>query len=206
MNELVEFTLGIEAISYISDCLKYGNSLSERILKNINLKKGDVKTYLPCNTQAEMISEFHYGGKFTNFKGNFETGGKTIEDPDEYLYSQIEIQLKKGKTCIIENSVAKAGDEWLSTLDTRLLFFHDEVYHIFTEKDIGNNNVKNNLLRIKFDPIFVGVVTALPTDAIIPFCNKGVISTEGLETIADRILKLFVGVYDGESYIIWSKK
>lgn len=66
MNKVEEINLGDEAIRYICDRLKFGNTLSKIILKSLDLKKGKVITFLPSDIQVESIKEFYYGGKFIN--------------------------------------------------------------------------------------------------------------------------------------------
>lgn len=121
------------------------------------------------------------------------------------MISLIEIQLQseENQVCIIEDTLSKPQDPYLSLLNTKLMIYDDEVYHVFTREDIAK--IKNNFLRIKTAPTFIGAITSLPIKLIKSFNTKKEVDFEDLEVIVNGIEKLFVGAYDGESYIIWSK-
>lgn len=50
---IIEYKLGYEALKYIKECLTYGNTFSNLLLKNIQFDKGNIRTFLPDYTRVE---------------------------------------------------------------------------------------------------------------------------------------------------------
>lgn len=207
MNEFKEIYLGFEAIEYINDCLKNGNTLAQQLLQSFDIKKGEIVTYLPSYIQENAVKEFYYGGKLLGLKDYSESSIKANDYPTTFLLSLIEKQLQSGDNsiCIIENAIAKPQDQCLSLLNVKPKIYNDEVYHIFSAEDVVRDKIKNDFMQIKSVPTFIGATIVLPINVIKSFKLKRELNFEDFKTITSGIEKMFVGAYDGESYIIWSK-
>lgn len=198
---IIEYKLGYEALKYIKECLTYGNTFSNLLLKNIQFDKGNIRTFLPDYTRVEETTQFEYGGKFKSsntYKQHMCLDLFTVSKIKAYLLSNNSI-------CFIENYLASDGDPWLTTIDIKTLTYNKEIYHVYFRNDVIENRIINSFVRIKSIPIFVGALIPTSDQLINYIYNKKNIEYDILLNLAKETRELFIVAYDGEGYIYWSK-
>ena len=206
--------LGLEAINYIEDCLKNGKSLSENILKCIKFFNGKVLTYLPENIKNQEAIKFDLGGKFDSFYKNkkkislFGIKMEKIINCDMFLVNEITsfLKISADNICVIENTLETPEDPGVKKSNSRLFFYNNQVFYFLIHDDIDNNNIHKTIKESFSIPIFIGTMTSYPENFDIVTLNRKYISEDILKLLAERTEKIFVGAYDGEGYLIWSKK
>lgn len=208
MKDYRDIILGNEANSYINEILQEGNTLSQHIIRKINIQNGRVKTFSPsiCNN-SKNYNEFYYGGISAD-----------VPEPKKIRQNDIEAHLAMlvktfisenlSNVCIIENSLANKNDAWVKNIGSNLLFFNDEVYHFLSSKNFKGDDILKTITQAKSIPVFIGYFASIPEKILIRFNSKPSIeiSIEEIGTIANGIQKIFVGAYDGEGYLIWESR
>jgi hypothetical protein len=218
MNECAEISLGPEAIGYIRDCLANGKTLATYLLKRPDLENGSVRTFLPPDVSKEAASQFRLGGKLKRDPETFvyrtapdgsTTRWEPVPNTDPWLLSILQEFLRGGteKLCAFENELALPGDPWLSLPRWDVLqtvTFDNEVYHLLSNKDVGNDERILTTVRAAHSWLFIGAMTSLFGPPDLPL-EGGTVDDEVVKMFAQRAEKIAVGAYDGESYLIWSK-
>jgi hypothetical protein len=214
--DLKEFELGLEAIKYIEKCLGSGNKLSQALLKVCDFKKGRVITVLPGFVNYEYINDFEVGilpktleAEARNATAEYGSHWTSVMVPEPSIISWLSTEvcrfLKAAATrlCIFENTLAKAGDSWISKEKPQIFTFNEEVYHFLLNQDAENEKIRDTI-RSAECPLFIGVMTSLPSERSFPQSGQEV-SLEDLEVLAEGTEKIVVGAYDGDGYLIWNR-
>lgn len=203
--------LGKDSINYIQGCLHHGNTISKKALKKINFNIGIFFTFLPLNITEKEALKFDIGGKLvgSNNKIKIDSDLTMIEKPncDLNLVDEIRdhLQQKTENICVIENYLARPNDPWLNKSTSYLFFFEKEVYHLLLPNDADKDVILNAISESSSIPIFIGFMTSIDPNIQKSIGCKQYINEEILTIMAERAEKIFVGAYDGESYLIWSQ-
>jgi hypothetical protein len=201
--------LGIEAVQYIKTRLSAGHTLAHYLLKIQNIDSGRVTTFLPSGVSMEQANKFEYGGIILRYLTT-DDGRKYAMAPapsaTRYLVKTIKdfLSMDESRLCIMEDALAKPNDPCVSRLKSRLLFFRDDVYSIVYHSDIESSFIRNTIKEAKSIPTFIGAFTSLPSRDNT-FSDRQKISEDTLRVLAERTERIFIGAYDGEGYLIWSR-
>jgi len=113
----------------------------------------EVTTFLPSeitDTEAKQFTD----GKLPEpppeahryFTAKHGSRWRQVPTPDtnQVLVEIIEgfLTADEGRVCLFEDAVARADDPWLSSADTRVLTFKDEVYHFLSRTDDRERIIK----------------------------------------------------------------
>jgi hypothetical protein len=206
LRELKKITLSLESVDYIKSILKHGNTISSYLLKNCDLEKGKVITFLPFDVSKEDAKQFTFGGKF---KYSTESAKMLPMPPNiyDYLVEVIQSFLKKGKgrLCIFEDKTSLPNDPLISLKDTRIFICESEVYYILCKEDAGNiEKINDTIWDSDSHWHFVCVMTSVSKENSVLKNNKK-INHNDLKLLAERAEKIVIGAYDGEGFLIWNK-
>jgi hypothetical protein len=107
--------------------------------------------------------------------------------------------------CILKNSLANAGDPWLHRAKSRFVTYGTEVYHLILNSDRLEDDIGLAILEARKIPIFIGAVGRVAAENMPSILTHKTLTTEILNTFAVTVNCIFVGAYDGEGYVIWSR-
>jgi hypothetical protein len=203
--------LGNDSINYIQDCLRYGSTISKNALKKKDFNKGKFFTYLPLNVTEKEALQFNIGGKIviSNKKIKFDSDLSMTEKPNCNFNMVEEIKghllQKTENICVLENYLARPKDPCLIKSQSHLFFYREEVYHLLSSNDAEKDVILNAISESSSIPIFIGFMTSIEQSIQKSIGWMQYIKEEFLTIMAERTVKIFVGAYDGEGYLIWSQ-
>lgn len=218
MNTYREIMFGSEAIKYIYECLKDGKTLSRYLLEKLDLKSGKVTTFLPADISDEEAKRFTEGKlkeppPQTHRYITAENGAKLRMVPkldmSFWLINVIQtfLNIEAKRCCIFEDANAQPNDPYLASIKTRFLIFNEEVYHFLLWKDLDAERILKTIRHAE-SWLFIGAMTSIPEESV--FSHEAqkitIASDELIRLLAERTEKIVVGAYDGEGYLIWSKR
>jgi hypothetical protein len=182
------------AVPFLEEYLVYGHELDRQVLGQINIKHGVVSSYMPRGLLPNR-EDILYGG---------------VADRDESIYCAalvIAEFIAKGErpVCILENSLSHPDAPYMARYRTPRLSLNEEVYYYLTKNELSLEKIRNALIEAEMPNFFVSVLADVPHD--FPFPRpEGIITPEDIEIIVRGTKKFIVGAYDGEGYLIWTKK
>src|SRR5882672_10778347 len=202
------FEVNGEGLSYIVRELRTGKSLA-KFLSAVVTTSGHVYALLPLNTEPGIRVDFESGGKLQGPPVE-SVGGirrQKIPTADEAFSALIEefLAFDQSRMCIFENRLASPSDGSLSGVED-VVVCDTEVYHVVTARRNGRSHISSALRTSRTTLEFVGALTQ-DASFIAPNCPGGHRSMErsDLERLAGNAACVFVGAYDGESVVIWSR-
>lgn len=212
----VPLVLGPEGIEYVKRSLSRGKTLSRYALESLEIDSGRVMTWLPSDVSAEAAKQFTAGGKLPQPSASqameVEIAGEKyvgLPTPDtrDYLVAAIQqfLDSGEGQVCVMEESLGSASDGYLSKATAPFFVFESEVYFPVAGHDPSLERIRTAIAWTEDVYLFVGFMTSLPPELSLPSQTGAKVSAELLRILARRVEKVFVGVYDGESYIVWSR-
>jgi hypothetical protein len=211
---LTEARVGPPAEQFIRERLAKGCTLAKAALQALPLAQGQIVTLLPPGVLPQSVDDFGTGGKLPPLP---ETEWKTaqsrgealrmipVPNTDSWLVAKIKDHLGKAAdhVCVFEDQFKQPKDPVVQKLLTRYATFNDEVYHLLFQDDAEDQRILDTIRGAKGGPIFIGVLTTWPLEPRVG--GAGVLSRAQLQTLAASAQKLFVGAYDGEGYLIWTR-
>lgn len=207
MNTLNEFQLGQEAINYIKFVLNGGKTLSYCILKNCNLDYGKVKTCLPPNFKDDVnIFDYNKNILSDSFINNIPNNIPTKTDSLLAQIIESYLGIGGGNVCILEDAAANADAPCMMHVieDSDTLVFGQEVYYILCNKGVmDNKKIEKRIHYAKSLWHFVCIFTSLTKGEIMSL--KKDITEHELNLLAKNTVKIAIGAYAGNGYLIWQK-
>lgn len=214
MTSFSERPLGPAALDYIRERLGGGKTFAHHLLEALDLEEGSVSAYLPDDVSDESAHQFRYGGKLpTPDESTWKRGSGTMVIPipntDDWLASKIALLLSQtpGRVCILEEGVEQASDPgWgkKESLPQFVTIVGAEIYYVIRSADSGETVAAALNWASSVWPGALGALTTAEADDPIHVnCD---IDPGQWPVLARRTEALFVGAYDGESYLIWSRR
>ena len=204
--------VGKIALEYIRKCLGDGRTLSQKLLHKANLDSGYVVALLPEALSEEDVEDFQHGKLPQLPPSEWRQWGhltlKPVPNTNGDLAGIIVNFLKHSEgvpVCLIENEIANRGEPFLAQRLSKIVYLGSEVYHVLTSSAATEGDVLQAIRESCFVPISVGCLAVLDPGSSFEPETGGDVSEEDIDRIADRTEKIFVGAYDGESYLIWSR-
>ena len=211
-----EAPVGPAAEQYVRESLSQGHTLARTVLQVLPLSHGQITTFLPPSIAPQSVDDFRAGGKLpTPPSSQWKWGqahGKSyrmvpVPNTDNELMAEIKNHLMSGENnvCILEDSVVMAGDPVLQKCVTRYAILGDDVYYLLFH-DVAKDEMIFRAIRQARSalPILIGLMAVYKEPKQLG--SGGSISLVQLEALVRDALRLFVGAYDGEGYLIWSKR
>ncbi len=209
MNRLIKHSLDKEkAHIHVKHILDNANTLSNEVLKNIDLTKGNFFTLLPPEADLTRIYEFKWGGILPQypdipFDENDPSSGtySAIPTIDFDLALLIEGELEKNSdlVCLFDDVIRYTKEvSHLDFFQNYGLSFGKEVYYL-----LDVDSAKENLLEaIKKSNAFWHSLCLLT--CFKP--NENVLNVNEMKRLSRQTLLLFVVAYDSESYVFWERE
>lgn len=210
-NKYKKHVFGSEVIPYLQKCLNDGTSLAKYIGQHIDLKKGITETLVEENVTEGKLLEFNSGGKIPVPKelldqySNSNLAPKL--DTSFWIAEEAEKHLSKSNACFINSDIlARPTDDYMKKIKgkERILVFNDkEVYYLYCKKDLDQGKITPDFIGNTPWATILGIMTDLDDKEYkIGFQD---ITSQELIFFVKNLKKIIFNVYDGESYIIWSK-
>lgn len=215
MSAFKGIELGPEGLKYIRDRLAEGKSLSSYLLETCDLEGGKVTTYLPEGTSDQEAKEFSIGGKLQIPKAPDKylvtsNGSKwRIErkaNTDAYIVGMIRDFLGEEQSCcLFEDAKSRPTDPRIRPQDKRIRVLGDEVYYMLDEDDaLDEEKIARTVRDAHSGWHFVCVLTSLPQKKRLEEGGRN-LTAEYTKALAGKGVKIVVGAYDGEGYLVWIK-
>jgi hypothetical protein len=209
-SELRETTLGESAFEYIERALRRPRELCRSLQRNLELKSGKITTYLPPSVKPEAIHQFELGGKLPQPASADAPGRHTVPIPNLYdaLATRVVAHLNSvdSALCIFENGVLRPHHPALHRLPKiHTLICEDTVCHFLTAADRNDYGLIINTIKVSgapAPPYLVGCASRLSTATLL---GEETVDSSSLDTITEYTKEMFIGAYDGEGFLIWSR-
>jgi hypothetical protein len=214
IDGLQEITLGPEAVDYfgrfVSGC-DGRRHLSKFLSENFKFESGTIRTYLPPGVPLETIHQFEFGGKLPQPIERIKVaGGYAVPIPnlDVALVARIQAHLTAYDSafCIFQNGVLRPNDPALRRLPpTHTLICEDTVCHYLNSSDKDLPDLIGKTIKVARSggpPYLVGCAGK---SAPVSSFQGEAIKSETLEEFAQRVDVIFLGAYDGEGFLIWTR-
>jgi hypothetical protein len=214
MTALREISVSQAGCDFVRDRLAHGNTLAEQVLKNMPLEAGQITTLLPAGTVLQSKEEFGLGGKLpappvSEWKG-LQSGDETllmipVPHTDSWLATKVKDYLAQARdrVCVVEDAIRRPADASLHRLSTRRGIYKGEIYHLLFHEDAQEERILETIKAAKSVPTFIGVLSVWRGDPLA--IRIGILSPEQLQALAMNARRLFVGAYDGEGYLFWTR-
>lgn len=188
-----------------------GKTVAQLTLDSIDLRSGTSFVLVPRALNPIKILEFELGHSNTDAlapdRSESSNRVSPIEDASDELVGLIHRFLKGSEDmCIIENSLARAGDPWLQHAKSHIVTSGAEVYHLLYGADHTDVEILEAIRDARRFPTFLGFIGRLPRDVAKLMWNSKVATGESLEIFVDSTLCVFAGAYDGEGYVVWANQ
>ena len=219
MSKLIDYQLSSEATEYIKQNISdLGLSLSRMAKKYIDLNKGKVMGILPLDIERQQVIEFGNGGleyepslPQTTVLTNEKVHGKQSEirlgetTLRLIMYIQEHLKVNKDHLCIMEDMSAEPSFPFLKYSLSNIKFYQNEVYSVIYNDEVQVQQIWNAIRDTRSAACHIGLMTSYPENThILKKTNN--LTEDELIILAQRTEKIFVGAYDMESYLIWSKR
>jgi hypothetical protein len=212
-QQMREIHLDSRGLSYVRECLSAGKELSRHLLTRLELEPGTVSTFLPVQVSKADVYKFETGGKVTSAETEpaVSLGGEhriaRILNMNEVLAEIVQTHLKSAidSFCLIEDEIAAPGDLSLRNAQATVLTCNQSVYYQIKRPQADLNVIESVLRKASsISPPTVGSLgqCRLQTDS---HEKDGQLGVKQLIEFAEHTEKVFVGAYDGEGFLIWSK-
>jgi hypothetical protein len=211
MSYVDEDNIRTAAVEYARRQLGQGNALAKLLLDTVNFGEGDFVVLTPTPLNAMEMVQFDWGhAPQTQTTPERIVIGETpfVAFPkvtaDDQLVDVIGKLLKNPEDlCLLENSLAQAGDSWLKGARSRVVTNGTDIYHALFSAGWDKTKVTDAIREADGSPIFVGAVGRSPADISARNATLQDISAEQLLNFAKTVRSVFVGAYDGEGYVLW---
>lgn len=196
-----EIALGPAAVDYVQGHLAKGHRLARYVGADL-LPVRRAFTLLPRDVTHRNLDTFEEGGRLPT-EITMDSGTTRIPDMNAALCQHIHAFVSRDaeRACILENALARSGDVHLARLP-HLVFHEPEVYHLIRQPYRTTNQIIATIKAAKSVQELIGVMTTLPNGLGNAISNSPYLSEADLRELAKAWQAVFVGAYDGESYII----
>lgn len=212
MTELNKHILDFnKAEIYTKNILKDANTLSNLIIKSINLEEGTFFTLLPNDANVKQINEFKFGGilvqnprlKYDNHSSSTFSVTPTVS-PEICIHVFKQILNFEQNCCIFDDvqcTTESKPDEFLISRDLQYIF-EKELYYIVNKDNASIENIAYCLSASE------ALWHSLAVISQVDFVNhkEKKLSISDLNKICVKLKQFFVRAYDGEGYVFWESK
>jgi hypothetical protein len=179
-----------EVIAYMRESLKSGDTLASYIHEK-PLEKGRIIAVVPETTKPEALLQFDVGGV-----------GET--DPKDFLVPAITDYLEgEGNRYAVFETLSRPGDEGLRRSEEPYFVYDDEVYNFLHEGVLSRASARAVVVWARRYPPLVGILSRLASDRLLT--PREQVSDAFLRELAEGMDHLFIGAYDDEAVLMWSR-
>lgn len=210
IDNLQEITLGTEALDYVKHYVfRQKRQLSRSLRGKIEFDSGKIRTYLPPTVTPEAIHQFEFGGKLPQpLERTIVGGGYIVPIPnlDDVLVAKIQAYLNRDASsfCIFENGGVRPDYPAVQRLPKlRTFICEDTVCHYLAANDKDSPDLIRLTIKVARSggpPYLVGCAGRLCS-----FSADKTVESADLDKVAECVEEVFVGAYDGEGFLFWTK-
>lgn len=202
------------AVGYLTQQLARGKALAKCLLASVAFEDGDIVVLSAVALKPDETTQFesaHTVLSDARWKritiGEMNARAYPTPRADGQLAGAIcSLLSRPGYLGLLENSLAGPSDAWLSRAKSRLLFHDAEVYHAVFGMERDKNRIASAIREAEHPGAFVGAVGRAPSELRSDMVSLCTITGEQLGDFAKTVHSIFVGAYDGEGYLIWTKR
>jgi len=205
MNNELLHPLDERALRYLVEKLREDDVLGATLLRRLDIDRGIAFTFADSD---EGLYAWSVGGKFAHLRSAPKIVGGLIDTKvtiDEVIANHL---LTNGRrrnisTILSAHANARPGDSWLLRSNERYAIAEDSVISVGLVEE-GSEAVIRSIRRAKSG---WNDISAWSTAYDKKWRERRLaLSKSELEDIADCTQYISVGVYDGESYLIWERQ
>jgi hypothetical protein len=208
--EIREESARVAALKYLKRQLGLGKTLSKLLLDSVAFENGEILALSAVALNFTEATQFESGhARRANTPpqhiviGELAFTAHSTPGAEGQLAQTIHSLLSEpGSLCLLESSLARAGDPWLARAKSRVLFHGSEVYHALFSTDRDEMRIVNAIHEAERPPLFVGAVGCTPPDMPADISSFSTITAEQLANFAESVRCVFVRAYDGEGYLV----
>lgn len=209
--QIVDVTDG--GFNFLLKELRYGETLSNLVAKHILIESGRLETFVPKNVELAVLLDF---------VAMYKTGQDVPESLRQALQTESDIHVfpemdffvapmvqdflaqDEQNICILEDIDSRPGDRGLTTpgMPSVFTFAETDVYFYMDRKSLTASAIGEAFHRVSPMWSTRAFLTSLPKGLDMSHTNLE-IKLKDLEYMAKKTQKIIVGVYDGESYLVW---
>lgn len=176
-------------IGYVMKQLRSESTLSALIAERIRNDEFEVSALLPLGLAGEFLYDFEHGGICGCIAAN------------EFLVQYVLEFMKNEGTCIflIEDSLAKPRDLFLSRISSRYFTYDEKVYFFAAGATVNQEELYGMLKAANKYPFLAYLCREAAGIAEKLFA--GIVQLDELRSLNENAVELFVGAYDEETYL-----
>jgi hypothetical protein len=198
---------GLKPFEYIKERLLWGSKVLSGSVAKIDLEKGKVYALVPAGISEDHLYSFEQGGLYySEIKEINNTRIQSVVNNSKELFQELifnHIASASGNCCVFEEPDGSPSDPWVSKLNAEYIHYNEEMYYFFNTSNIAREKIEQ-ATNYADGYYFLCVLSSLDNE-LSEFKSGDEISFDSLKTIADNCQTFFVGAYDGEGYLMWSK-
>ncbi len=195
--------------------LRYGETLSNLVAKYILIESGKLETFAPQNIELSALLDFRatYNigqGVSENLLQTLKTesASRAFPEMDFFVAPIVQDFLAQSEQniCILEDIDSSPGDPGLtaSGMPPMFTFAEVDVYFYIDRKRSTIDTISKVFSMVSPMWSTRAFLTSLPKELTLSEANQKM-EMKDIEAIAQRTQKIIVGVYDGESYLVWHR-
>lgn len=186
-----DYTVGSEGAVFVDARLQVGNTLARMVAERWRARGDHCVSRLPANQSPESVTRFNDGGV-----GNGEESRR-------WLTGIIQAHLASGPKALVvlEDALARRGDQFLGGLESGAHYYGDEVYRLLTAASSSEPAIRG-ALRDTESPHQLICVFTRGSDSL--GCPAVEIEYSELQAWAELVEAVAVKAYDDQGYIVCS--
>ena len=198
------------AFDYMTRVLENGHTLAKFLVRVIAPNEGIFFALSPRPLTRSQVLRFD-SGHFPQRPVSAMVGGvpgaisPVANSQDELMKVLHKLLEPPEAVCFLENSLASGSDTWLRKAKSRVISHGAEVYHVLFSDDRAEAKISAAIREAQQIPIFVGAVGHLAPPVASSIMKRRTVATGDLEEFAATARCIFIGAYDGEGYVVWSR-
>ncbi len=213
MRRIKNYPLDFDkTLPYFLEQLKAGNSLSNQVKNELNLKNGSFFTLLPNDIEINKLYEFSLGGIISPIP--YGDQAYFIENSSQFFYPQQVITMdhelskfiadfiskKISHYAIVENVISELYDPHINVDNVHIRHYKNEVYYLLNKTNSVDEIykvIRKSSLSWYFFAILTNIKKTLSSN--LPWTK------DDFDQICENVQFLVLGAYDGEGYVFWEK-
>lgn len=200
------------ALKYVANELQYQNKMSGYLSSHLDLRKGNLTTFLPFKISDSQLYDFTTGGVLSTISKSTPILRDTAylcekkTNLASHLATIIHKQLSSYTDlyCIFDDVMMDPGDQDLTRFPKTHKVVENEVYHLIDQSNASLELLLDTINAVSVSWHFLCVIVETPVKNF--FANKCNLSDKEFLSLFHNIKFVVVGAYDGEGFIIWEQK
>jgi len=204
-NGVVEVDVGKEGFDFVAQRLSSGRGFSQALQRP---PAGRLTAVVGRGTPIEHLTRFWTGGIYDQTSIPATAHAVPIPNFDAELVKTVADRFNSdpGAVFIVEDASSSATDPGFDRvpLPSRVYFCGDDVFHL-TFAGATSEEILQILKTGRTSLYFVAGLTWADPALLDSLHRSRVLVPSDLERLAESTTEVFVGAYDGESFLVWRR-